>query len=113
MLVLAVATSWAYSDGMIVPVRPEIRVSGNWAVKYHKVKIRVEDQVASVSIDQEFVNLGSGNLEVEYIFPIPPDAAIDSMTLMVNGKEYAAQILKSDGIRRLRHAQDAGVPSGA
>ena len=101
MLVLAVATSWAMGDGMIVPVRPEIRVSGNWAVKYHKVKIRVEDQVASVSIDQEFVNLGSSNLEVEYIFPVPPDAAIDSMTLMVNGKEYAAKLMKSDEARRV------------
>ncbi len=101
MLVLAAATSWAMADGMVVPVRPEIRVSGNWAVKYHKVKIRVEDQVASVSIDQEFVNLGSGNLEVEYIFPVPPDAAIDSMTLMVNGKEYAARLMKSDEARRV------------
>ena len=100
MLVWAVATSWAMADGMVVPVRPEFRVSGNWAVKYHKVKIRVEDQVASVSIDQEFVNLGSGNLEVEYIFPVPPDAAIDSMTLMVNGKEFAAKLMKSDEARR-------------
>lgn len=100
MLVLAVATSWAMGDGMIVPVRPEIRVSGNWAVKYHKVKIRVEDQVASVSIDQEFVNLGSSNLEVEYLFPVPPDAAIDSMTLMVNGKEFAAKLMKADEARR-------------
>ena len=132
MLVWAMAASWAFADGMIVPTRPEFRVSGNWAVKYHKVKIKVEDQVASVSIDEEFVNLGAGNLEVEYIFPVAPDAAIDSMTLMVNGQEFAAKLYKSDearaiyeehrpkeegpgaaGVRRLRHAQDAGLPVGA
>jgi hypothetical protein len=60
---------------MIVPVRPELRVRGNWAVKYHHVNITVRDQVADVAIDQEFVNTGSGMIEVEYLFPIPPGAA--------------------------------------
>lgn len=91
----------AYGDGMIVPVRPEHRVVGSWAVKYHHVDIKVRDQVASVSIDQEFVNTSSGMIEVEYIFPVPGDAAIDSMTLMVNGKEYAANLLKADEARRI------------
>ena len=84
---LAVA-SGAWADGMIVPVRPEIRLRGSWAVKYHRVDIQVRGQVAAVSIDQEFVNTGSGMIEVEYFFPVPPDAAIDSMTLMVDGKEH-------------------------
>lgn len=91
----------AFGDGMIVPVRPEIRVAGNWAVKYHHVAISVRDQVASVSIDQEFVNLSSSMMEVEYLFPVPPDAAIDSMTLVVNGKEFAAKLLKADEARRI------------
>ena len=93
------ATTWA--DGMIVPIRPEIRVRGHWAVKYHHVRITVRDQVASVSIDQEFVNTGRGMIEVEYLFPVPPGAAIDSMTLMVNGKEFAAKLMKADEARRI------------
>jgi Ca-activated chloride channel family protein len=93
--------STAFADGMIVPVRPEIRVSGNWAVKYHHVSINVIDQVASVNIDQEFVNLGSGMIEVEYLFPVPPEAAIDSMTLVVNGKELAARLLPSKEARTI------------
>lgn len=95
----AVQAAWA--DGMIVPVRPEIRVRGNWAVKYHHVDITVRDQVASVSVDQEFVNTGSGMIEVEYLFPVPPDAAIDHMTLVVNGKEFEAQLLKADEARKI------------
>ena len=43
----------ALADGMIVPVRPEIRVRGSWAVKYHHVDVTVRDQVASVTIDQQ------------------------------------------------------------
>jgi Ca-activated chloride channel family protein len=121
----------AWADGMIVPVRPEFRVRGAWSVKYHHVNINVRDQVASVSIDQEFVYDGPGRvevvpmpgpradimprprpippppvrwpdmIEVEYFFPVPPEAAIDSMTLMVDGKEFAAKLYKADEARRI------------
>jgi Ca-activated chloride channel family protein len=100
LAVLTAAASAALADGMIVPVRPELRVRGNWAVKYHHVDITVRDQVAEVAIDQEFVNTGSGMIEVEYLFPIPPGAAIDSMTLIVNGKEFAAKLLPADEARK-------------
>ena len=64
------AVSSARADGMIVPVRPELRVVGSWAVKYHHVEITVRDQVASVAVDQEFVNTGGRMIEVEYMFPV-------------------------------------------
>ena len=101
LAVWAAMASAALADGMIVPVRPELRVRGNWAVKYHHVDITVRDQVANVAIDQEFVNTGSGMIEVEYMFPIPPGAAIDSMTLIVNGKEFAAKLLPADEARKI------------
>src|SRR5210317_108070 len=87
-LVLAMVAGSALADGMIVPIRPDLRVRGSWAVKYHHVSVKVRDQVASVAIDQEFVNTGRGMIEVEYMFPVPPGAAIDSMTLVVDGKEF-------------------------
>jgi len=101
LLTLGLFASASSADGMIVPVRPELRVRGSWAVKYHHVDITVRDQVANVTIDQEFVNTGRGMIEVEYLFPVPPDAAVDSMTLVVNGKEYAAKLLKADEARRI------------
>jgi len=99
-VVLSVAASWAMADGFIVPIRPEHRVRGQWAVKYHHVRIAVREQVASVNIDQEFVNTGSGAIEVEYLFPVPPGAAIDSMTLSVDGKDLAARLLPAEEARR-------------
>ena len=100
-LLVLVSASWALGDGMLVPVRPEIRISGSWAVKYHHVVIKVRDQVADVSIDQVFVNTGSVPIEVEYIFPLPPQAAIDKMTLLVDGREFAGKILPRDEARRI------------
>ncbi len=101
VLVAGLAGTDALADGMIVPVRPDLRVRGSWAVKYHHVDITVRDQVANVTIDQQFVNTGRGMIEVEYLFPVPPDAAVDSMTLVVNGKEYAAKLLDADEARRI------------
>ena len=101
LLVISAVAASAIADGMIVPIRPEIRVSGHWAVNYHHVDMVIRDQVASVSIDQEFVNTGGGMIEVEYMFPVPPDAAIDSMTLTVNGKEFAAKLYKADEARKI------------
>lgn len=101
VVLVGAISSIAAADGLIVPVSPEVRVQGSWAVKYHHVSIKVRDQVASVSIDQEFVNTGRGMIEVEYLFPVPPGAAIDSMTLLVNGKEFAARLLKADEARKI------------
>jgi Ca-activated chloride channel homolog len=90
-----------FADGLIVPIRPDYRVRGTWAVKYHRVDIKVRDQVADVSIDQAFVNTGKGMLEAEYFFPLPPTAAIDSLTLVVDGKDFKGRILPADEARRI------------
>jgi len=96
-----VTSRTALADGMIVPVRPDLRVRGHWAVQYHHVDMVVRDQVASVTIDQQFVNTGRGMIEVEYLFPVAPEAAVDSMTLLVDGKEFSARILKAGEARRI------------
>ena len=81
------------------PILPPIGTL--WTINYHKANIKVRDQIASVSVDQQFENVGSGMIEVEYLFPVPSDAAIDSMTLVVNGKEFKAQLLKADEARKI------------
>jgi Ca-activated chloride channel family protein len=100
VFVCAVAARLAIADGLIVPIRPDLRVRSEWAVKYHRVNIKVRDQVADVSIDQAFINTGPGMIEVQYLFPIPPAAAIDSLTLMVDGKEFGGKILRAEEARR-------------
>ena len=100
-MALSLGAASAAGDGMIVPVRPELPVRGSWSVKYHHVKMLVRDQVASVTIDQEFVNDGKGMIEVKYLFPVPPGAAIDAMTMIVNGKEFKGRLLEADKARKI------------
>ncbi len=99
--IVCMAASAVVADGMIVPVAPELRVRGSWAVKHHNVDVRVRDQVAKVTIDQAFVNTGRREIEVEYLFPIPPDAAIKSMTMVVDGKELTGKLLDADKARKI------------
>ncbi|MCG3177897.1 MAG: hypothetical protein BIFFINMI_00219 [Phycisphaerae bacterium] len=100
-LVAFAAPAPVLADGMIVPIRRDLPVRGSWAVKYHKVNIKVRDQVADVTVDQAFVNTGGGMVEVEYLFPLPPTAAIDGLTLLVDGKEFKGKVLKADEARKI------------
>ena len=65
-----------------------------------EVDARVTDQVAKVQVSQSFVNTGSRQMEVSFIFPLPYDGAIDRMTLLVDGREMPAKLLSADDARR-------------
>ena len=65
------------------------------------VNARLVDQVAQVRVSQSFVNTGSRQLEVSFIFPLPYEGAVDRMTLLVDGKEYPAKLMAADDARRM------------
>jgi Ca-activated chloride channel family protein len=73
----------------------------SYKVQELDVQARVMDQVAQVQVSQSFVNTGSRQLEVQFIFPLPYDGAVDRMTLLVDGRELPARLLKADEARRL------------
>ena len=49
----------------------------SYKVQELDVQARVVDQVAQVQVSQSFVNTGSRQLEVQFIFPLPYDGAVD------------------------------------
>ena len=63
--------------------------------------MRLADQVATVQVSQSFVNTGNRQIEVSFVFPLPYDGAISQLTLMVDGKEYEAQLLTAEEARRM------------
>ncbi len=68
-------------------------------VKELSIQARLKDQVAQVQVSQTFLNTGSRQLEAQFVFPLPYDGAIDTLTLMVDGKEYPAQLLSKEDAR--------------
>jgi len=104
LLVAAIAAAFAppaRADGFLIPTRPDRRVRGDWAVTYHRVEARVDGQKARVRVDQEFLNLGHGPLEAEYVFPLPVGAMVEGVTLMVDGKPMEGRLLRADEARRI------------
>jgi Ca-activated chloride channel family protein len=69
-------------------------------IRYHHVTVTIDDQVAVTHVDQVFFNPNEWTIEGTYIFPIPPDAAVNAFTLWIDGKPVDAEILDADEARR-------------
>ncbi len=61
----------------------------------------IRDQAAKVQISQVFQNTGSSTLEAQFAFPMPDDAAISGLTLLVDGKELTGKLHKKEDARRI------------
>ncbi len=70
-------------------------------VVYHHVDVKIRDQVATTSVDQEFYNPNDRQLEGTYIFPVPKGAQIDKFSMEVAGKQVQAELLPADKAREL------------
>ncbi|HWE94747.1 MAG TPA: VIT domain-containing protein [Tepidisphaeraceae bacterium] len=112
MLLLGILAVFAMAgvcraDGFIIIHNPPpSMVPGHFAfapleVTYHHVTVDINDQVATTSVDQEFFNPNSGDLEGTYIFPLPAGAHIDKFSMDINGKMMDAELLPADKARAL------------
>jgi Ca-activated chloride channel family protein len=105
LVLLTSLLTWA--DGMIIPYpgfhppRPVPSMKEIFEIKYHNVTTEINDQKAEVSIDQKFRNPNSYRIEAMYIFPLPNNAAINSMAVTVNDKLYTAELLQADKAKEI------------
>lgn len=102
LIVATVGTS--YADGIIVPEPPPhvpITKVPNLTIKYHRVRVTIENQVATTHVDQVFVNEAPYEMEGTYIFPLPEEAAISEFSMWVDGDKLEGQLLDKDKARRI------------
>ncbi len=97
-----------FADGIIIPDPPicfdgpcpgPIQIS-QLAIKYHRVNVTIEDQVAITHVDQVFRNDNDWVIEGIYIFPIPPGAAVTQFTLWIDGEPVEGKVLTREEARR-------------
>ncbi len=72
---------------------PRPQPESTYKIKSLEVNAKIADQVARVQVSQSFVNTGSRQMEVAFVFPLPYEGAIDQLTLLVDGKEMPAKLL--------------------
>ena len=70
------------------------------AIRYHRVEVKIENQVAITHVDQVFYNPNDWTVEGTYIFPLPLDAAVTGFTLWVDGEPVEGKVLDAAEARR-------------
>lgn len=110
-LLLLAAAGTAAAQGIVIPEDPKIPPL---ALERHHVKVEIRHPVATTEVEQVFVNHTDRPLEAQYVFPIPRGTAVNRFTMLVNGREKAADLLERDEARRIyqqivRRAQDPGL----
>lgn len=70
-------------------------------IKSVELDATIRDQVAEVSVTHVFHNPTSRTIEAEYLFPLPERGTVQSMVLLVDGKELPGRILPKDEAREI------------
>jgi Ca-activated chloride channel family protein len=103
---LLALTGFARADGFIVINRPVSPIPAPFPyapleVSFHHVNVKIEGQICTTSVDEEFYNPNGQTLEGTYLFPVPVDAQIDKFSMEINGKETEAELLPADKARAI------------
>jgi Ca-activated chloride channel family protein len=94
VLLTVVAPGVAFADGMLFPARPE--PVQPFSVKYHRVTVTIDDQIAKTHVDQAFTNDTSRSLEGIYLFPVPEGAQVRDFAIYEGGKAIHAELLDKE-----------------
>lgn len=118
-LLFLLAAPSAGADGIIIPepiepAPPDHLIIPFLPIKYHRVTVEIDNQVAQVQVDQAFINDSDQALEATYVFPLPEDAAISDFALYVDGERLEGRVLDKDEARAIyeeivRHRRDPAL----
>src|SRR5215213_2906568 len=72
----------------VIPV-PRPVPQSTYKIKELSVQVKLQDQV------------GSTQMEVCFVFPLPYDGAVDQLTLLIDGKEHPAKLLPAEEARKM------------
>ena len=105
VLLLSIAPP-ALADGIIIPDPPPWPdpppLEESWlTIRYHRVTVTIEDQVATTRVEQEFLNECDWEVEGTYVFPLPEGAAVSEFIMWVDGVPVEGEILEADEARQI------------
>src|SRR5213594_3801668 len=70
-------------------------------VTRHQASVRINDQLAATSIDQEFFNPNDQRIEGTFLFPVPKGAQIKKFTMEIDGRPVEAELMSADKARSI------------
>lgn len=102
------------ADGFIIPDRRSGEPAPPLSVKFHRVKVEIDGQVARTSVDQVFLNPTGRDIEGTYIFPVPEGASVSGFAMFVGDRRIEGEVLSGAEARRtyediVRRMKDPGL----
>src|ERR1700722_14682441 len=96
----------AKADGLIIVQpgpggRPAPNAFAPLEINYHHVNVKINDQIATTTVDQEFYNPNPQRLEGTYLFPVPKGSQIDKFTMDIGGQQVEAELLPAAKARHI------------
>lgn len=110
---LALLLSWilaaapVLAHGIIIPeppappLPPERPGPATLSLERLQVDATVEGSIATVRVEQRFVNRGSTNAEGTYLFPLPQGATIRSFKMYIDNEPLGGELLSAEEARRI------------
>jgi Ca-activated chloride channel family protein len=71
------------------------------SIKYHRVSVTINNQVATTKVDQVFVNNSPREIEGTYLFPLPENVTINKFVMYMDGKPLVAELMDSQQARKI------------
>lgn len=81
------------------PIPPPPPVWAPLEVSRTQAEVKIRDQVAETTVEQEFYNPNARQLEGTFLFPVPREAHLSRFTMDINGKPMEAELLAADKAR--------------
>lgn len=104
LAVLLLSAGPVLADGIII-IDPPPQPPPDWSpwltIRYHRVTVTIEDQVATTHVDQVFRNDSRFPAEGTYVFPLPPGAVVQNFAMWVDGEHVEGKVLPADKARAI------------
>ncbi|MBE2220522.1 MAG: VWA domain-containing protein [Anaerolineae bacterium] len=101
VLLSMAGTAVAQDDPMPPIDEPPIWNVAGLTIEYQRVNTTIDNQIATTHIEQLFVNDNDWMLEGTYLFPLPEGAAVNQLTMWVDGQPIEAKILEKEEARQI------------
>ena len=107
--------SVAYAATAVGPTAGELRITGDTGdvaglcpLKHTDVVADISGYVAHVNVKQIFTNPSKTKVEAVYVFPLPDESAVDSMTMTIGDRTISAEIKERQEAQRVYQQAKAG-----
>jgi Ca-activated chloride channel homolog len=96
------------TEGSLVVLDPSGKPKARCPLKHTDVKAEISGFLSRVLFTQEFENPFKEKIEAVYTFPLPQNAAVDDMTMIVGDRTVRGRILRREEAQAVYEAAKSG-----